>query len=132
MGDLMHTLHPGRNSLADLVRPNLILTIKTFRAANPAGLSPKKQMTAARRTVLQEKSGRDWKIVLSEVTPNHILAFGFLILTITCSIGAIMPLAFGALGLFPILIAVDLFLKAGGGSVISGVLWILVSRRHSH
>jgi hypothetical protein len=113
-------------------RLNPSLTIKTVRVAKLGQVSPKKQTMDARCAVMREKRAWNLTIVLSEVTLNHMLALGFLILTIACSTGAIMSLAFGALRLFPIPVAVELFLKSGGGSVLSGLLCIFMRRSHSH
>ena len=59
---------------------------------------------------------------MAKVTPSHIVAFGLLVLTISCSAGALLALVFSALQLLPTSVALALFRECLVAGFVSGAL----------
>lgn len=124
----MDSLPETRDPLLVSGKQNLILIVKFLQRAPLKSRSFHQQLPITHSNGKEENSRRCWELKLSEVTPYHILAAGFLAISIACSVGAVMSLLFGALRLFPIPVAADLFLESAGGGVISGLVWAFISR----
>jgi hypothetical protein len=59
---------------------------------------------------------------MARLTPSHIVAISLLVLTVSCSAGALLALIFSALQLFPTSIALTLFRECVGAGFASGML----------
>jgi hypothetical protein len=66
---------------------------------------------------------------MAKLTPSHIVAISLLVLTVSCSAGALLALVFSALQLFPASMALVLFRECIGAGFASGVL---AARRLRH
>ena len=62
------------------------------------------------------------EVGMAKLTPSHIVAVSLLVLTASCSVGALLALVFSALQLFPTSIALTLFRECVGAGFASGVL----------
>jgi hypothetical protein len=58
---------------------------------------------------------------MAKLTPSHIGAISLLVLTVSCSAGALLALVFSALQLFPTSMALALFRECVGAGFASGV-----------
>jgi hypothetical protein len=59
---------------------------------------------------------------MAKLTPSHILAISLLVLTVSCSAGALLALIFAALQLFPTSTSLALIRECLGTGFASGVL----------
>ena len=58
---------------------------------------------------------------MAKLTPSHIIAISLLVLTVSCSAGALLALVFSALQLFPAPMAFALFRECIAAGLASGV-----------
>ena len=56
------------------------------------------------------------------LTPSHIVAAGLLVLTVSCSVGALLALVLSALQLFPTSTALTLFRECAAVGFASGAI----------
>lgn len=64
-----------------------------------------------------------------KLTPSHIVAVGLLVLTISCSAGALLGLLFAALHVFPTSAALALFRDCATAGFATAVLTARRSRK---
>jgi hypothetical protein len=62
------------------------------------------------------------EVGMARFNPSHIVAISLLVLTVSCSAGALLALVFSALQLFPTPVALTLFRECVGAGFASGVL----------
>jgi hypothetical protein len=62
------------------------------------------------------------EVAMAKVTPSHIVAIGLLVVTVSCSAGALLALVFSALQLFPTSMALALFRECLGAGFASVML----------
>lgn len=117
-----------QNSPSEREKQSPIATIKALGGLPLRPQKSLKHLSGPRSRVGQARSRQGCTIIFSELSPCHIAAAALLPLSVACSVGAILSLAFGALGLFPIPLAADLFLKSAGGNAVLGLVWGLIGR----
>lgn len=62
------------------------------------------------------------EVGMAKLNPSHIVALSLLVLTVSCSVGALLVLVFAALQLFPTSTALALIRECLGAGFASGVL----------
>lgn len=127
-GALMDSSPQRQNSPSEREKQSLIATIKTLGGLPLRRQKSLKHLSGPRSRGGQARSRQGCTIILGELSPCHIAAAALLPLSVACSVGAILSLAFGALGLFPIPLAAELLLKSAGGNAVLALAGALIGR----
>jgi hypothetical protein len=127
-GALMDSSPQRQNSSSAREKQSPIATIKALGRPQLRPQKSPKHLSGPRSRGGQARSRQGCTIILSELSPCHIAAAALLPLSVACAVGAILSLAFGALGLFPVPIAAELFLKSAGGNAVLGLVCALIGR----